>query len=65
MSMWTRTAPVGSREFAEGGEQITCELCGQTLEAAPVWLDPESMRRFTAELGYFREYTGIVLRIPY
>lgn len=62
MSSRTRTACVGLEAHRAGGNQITCELCGQTLQAIPVWYDPVSCKKFTAELGYFREYRGLVLR---
>lgn len=58
----TRTACVGLEAHRAGEEQITCELCGQTLEAIPVWYDPITSKKFTAELGYFREYRGLVLK---
>lgn len=61
----TRTACIGLQDFHDGGDQITCVLCGQTLEAVPVWLHPDGQRTFTAECGYFREYRGIVLRNPW
>lgn len=62
MGLRTRTACVGLEAHRTGGDQITCELCGQTLEAKSVWRDPVTQKRYTADMGYFREYHGLVLR---